>query len=191
MSHGVGHEGGHGDGGNKRIALLISILALVLAIAETLGKGAQTTALGANVEASNLWNFYQAKTIRQTTLRVAGDALEVELAAAPPAVREAAAAQRARWTATVERYESEPSTGEGRRELMSRAKAAEAHRDHALASYHHYELASAALQIAVVLASAQIITGMVFLAWVAGGLGVLGIILCGIGAFAPLAVHLF
>jgi hypothetical protein len=52
------------EGENKRIAILISVLALCLAIAETLGKSAQTDALSYNVEAPNLWAFSQAKTIR-------------------------------------------------------------------------------------------------------------------------------
>ena len=69
---------GHVDPSNKKIALLISILALVLAFSETLGKGAQTAALSYNIEASNLWSFFQAKTIRGTTLRTAAEALEVE-----------------------------------------------------------------------------------------------------------------
>jgi hypothetical protein len=64
-------------------------------------------------------------------------------------------------------------------------------RDRSLAAYHHYETASAALQIAIVLASASIITSMALLAWIGIGLGVIGIIFCGIAFFAPLAVHLF
>jgi hypothetical protein len=72
--HGADHGADHGSG-NKRIALLISVLALVLAFSETLGKAAQTTALNQNVEASNLWAFFQAKTIRQTTLRATAKAL--------------------------------------------------------------------------------------------------------------------
>ena len=72
-------SGGHGHadhGGNKGVALLISVLALVLAFSETLGKGAQTGALSYNIEASNLWAFFQAKTIRQTVLRTAAEELE-------------------------------------------------------------------------------------------------------------------
>ncbi len=46
-----------------------------------------------------------------------------------------------------------------------------------MAKYHHYELASAAFQIGIVLASATVITGMMALAWFAGGLGVLGLAL--------------
>ena len=62
---------GHIDPANKKIALLISVLALVLAFSETLGKASQTEALSKNIEAANLWAFYQAKNIRLTTLRTA------------------------------------------------------------------------------------------------------------------------
>ena len=65
--------GGHIDPSNKKVALLIAVLALVLAFSETLGKGAQTTALSANIEASNLWAFFQAKTIRMTEVRTAAE----------------------------------------------------------------------------------------------------------------------
>ena len=47
---------------------------------------------------------------------------------------------------------------------------AEAKRDRTLAAYHHYEVASAAVQIAIVLASASIITSVTALAWLGGGL---------------------
>jgi len=70
--------GAHVDPSNKKIALLISILALILAISETLGNGAQTKALAANIEASNLWNFFQAKTVRMTVLRATAEAMETE-----------------------------------------------------------------------------------------------------------------
>src|SRR3954469_8249852 len=184
MSAGHGH--GHGDhGGNKGIALLISVLALVLAFSETLGKSAQTAALAYNIEASNLWSFFQAKTIRQTTLRTAAEQTEL-LASGEPAKK-----QIGKWKDTVQRYQNEPDTNEGRDQLVARAKEAEKKRDTSMAAYHHYELASAGVQIAIVLASASIITSMLVLVWIAAGLGVLGVVFCGIGFFAPNAVHLF
>src|SRR5207253_8168705 len=79
------------------------------------------------------------------------------------------------WTKTAARYRSEPETGEGTEQLAKRAKDAEHERDEATAKYHHYEIASAAFQIAIVLASATIITGMIVLAWVSGALAVAGI----------------
>jgi plasmid stabilization system protein ParE len=177
----------HGAG-NKGVALLISILALVLALSETLGKGAQTNALSANVEASNLWAFFQAKTIRQTVMRTAAEEADAEYGDKAP---EALKKQVRKWKDTADRYQSEPETGEGRKELAARAKAAEAKRDKSLAAYHHYEVGSAAVQIAIVLASASIITTMPVLVWIAGGLGIVGIVFCGIGFFSPQSLHLF
>src|ERR1700748_1295913 len=58
---------------NRKIALLIAVIALCLALSETLGKGAQTEAISKNVEASNLWAFFQAKTIRRTTVQTAAE----------------------------------------------------------------------------------------------------------------------
>src|ERR1043166_4751840 len=188
---GDGHGVEHADPSNKRIGLLIAVLALILAFSETLGKGAQTAALSYNVEASNLWAFFQAKTVRMTTLRTAGELLELELAPAGPQRKEALEKRISDWRKTAERYDNEPETGEGRKQLAARAKQAEEKRDRSLAAYHHYELASAAVQIGIVLASATVITGMVVLAWLAGGLGVVGIVFSLIAFFAPTAVHLF
>ena len=181
-------SGGHGHvdhGSNKGVALLISILALVLAFSETLGKSAQTAGIAYNIEASNLWAFFQAKTIRQTVLRAAAEELAVT------AESERAKKQIERWRETAQRYQNEPDTGEGRDQLAARAKDAEKKRDRSMAAYHHFEMASAAVQIAIVLASASIITTMPALVWLAGGLGVVGIGFCVIGFFFPTAVHLF
>ena len=180
--------GGHVDPSNKKIALQIAILAVVLAFSETLGKGAQTAALSLNIEASNLWSFFQAKTIRQTTMRTAAEALDAQFGdKAPDAVK----AQIDKWKKTADRYQSEPETNEGRKELAARAKQAEEKRDRALASYHHYETASAAVQIAIVLASAEVITSVIALGWASAALGVVAVAFCAIGFFWPMAVHLF
>lgn len=184
--------GPHLDPHNKKVALLIAILALVLALAETFAKGAQTSALSDNIEASNLWAFFQAKTIRGTTLKTAAEELEVHAAAMPDGPAKQLAEKRITdWKSTAKRYDSEPETKEGRKELADRAKIAETRRDRALAQYHHFEVASAAVQIAIVLASAAILTNAGVLTVIAGLLGVVGIIFCSIGFFAPQSLHLF
>ena len=76
----------HVDPSNKKVALFIAVLALVLAFAETLGKGSQTSALASHIEASNLWAFFQAKTIRQTVLRTAAEQTEIDPLAADDTV---------------------------------------------------------------------------------------------------------
>src|SRR5437763_8757820 len=179
----AGHDHGHvAHGGNKGVALLISVLALVLAFSETLGKAAQTNALALNIEASNLWAFFQAKTIRQTVLRTAAE--EAEAGGASEAQKK----QAAKWKDTAQRYQSEPDTGEGREQLTARAKQAEKKRDQSMAAYHHYEVASAAVQIAIVLASASIIAEIAALAWAGAALGIVGVAFCVIGFFFPTAV---
>jgi uncharacterized protein DUF4337 len=179
----AGH--GHIDPSNKKIALLIAVLALVLAFSETLGKSAQTNALSLNIEASNLWSFFQAKSIRQTVVRTAAEQTSLG------GNSEEAKKQVEAWRKTAQRYQTEPETGEGRDELMARAKEAEKKRERSMAASHQYELASAAVQIAIVLASAAIVTGAMALAWIGAGLGVVGVVFCLIGFIAPTSVHIF
>jgi len=171
---------------NRNIALLIAVIALCLALSETLGKGAQTESISKNVEASNLWAFFQAKTIRRTTVQTAAEQAKLGIGAAPDdATRAAVQKQIDDWQKTAARYRSEPSTREGSEELAERAKHAEEERDLATEKYHHFELASAAFQIAIVLASATIITGMIWLAWISGVLTLAGIAVTALGLFNP------
>ena len=69
----------HASGKNKKIALLIAIIALFLALSETLGKGAQTESISKNVEASNLWGFFQAKNIRRTVVQSVSEHAKLSL----------------------------------------------------------------------------------------------------------------
>jgi hypothetical protein len=181
----------HASGENKKIALLIAVIALCLALSETLGKGAQTEAISKNVESSNLWAFFQAKSIRRTVVQTASDEAKLSLGTVSDATAKAALQKQIDdWQKTAARYRSEPETGEGQDQLSERAKHAEEERDLATAKYHHFELASAAFQIGIVLASATIITGIVALAWIAGLLTLTGIAFTALGVFAPHALHL-
>lgn len=181
----------HASGVNKKIALLIAVIALFLAFSETLGKGAQTESISKNVEASNLWAFFQAKSIRRTVVQSVSEHAKLSLGLSGDDAQKAALARQIDdWTRTAARYRSEPDTGEGSEQLAARAKHAEHARDLAMARYHHYEVASAAFQIGIVLASATIITGMAALAWVSGALMIAGLAFTAIGLFAPHAVHL-
>jgi len=181
----------HASHTNRKIALLIAVLALFLSFSETLGKSAQTEAISANVEAANLWAFFQAKTIRMTVVRTAAEELKLEQASATePATKAAMDKQIEAWQKTAARYDSEPETNEGRKELSERAKHAEEQRDHALARYHHFELASAAFQIGIVLASAAVITSMALLVWMSGALGMVGLAILALGVWAPHFLHL-
>jgi uncharacterized protein DUF4337 len=181
----------HASGENRKIALLIAVIALFLALSETLGKGAQTEAISKNVEASNLWAFFQAKSIRRTAVQTAAEQAKLTLATATDdAVRATIQKQIEDWQKTAARYRSEPETGEGTEQLAERAKHAEHERDEATAKYHHFEIASAAFQIAIVLASATIITGILALAWVSGLLTLAGVVVTALGLYSPHLLHL-
>jgi hypothetical protein len=176
---------------NRKIALLIAVIALFLALSETLGKGAQTESISKNVEASNLWAFFQAKSIRRTVVQTAADQSRLAIGTtSDDAAKAALQKQIDEWHKTAARYRSEPETGEGQDQLSERAKHAEEERDLAEAKYHHFELASAAFQIGIVLASATIITGMVVLAWISGLLALAGLAFTALGIFMPHLLHL-
>jgi len=168
---------GHVDPSNKKVALVIAVLALFLAISETLSKAYQTEVITKQVETSNLWAFFQAKSIRKTTTDVALQSAQISPNAEDPKVAE----QIKKWAAASKRYDTEPDTGEGRKELAERAKKAQALGELANHKYHNLEISSGMLQVAIVLASSAIITNVMMLAWLAGGLGIVAV---GFGIFA-------
>jgi hypothetical protein len=180
----------HASGSNRNIALLIAVIALFLALSEMLGKGAQTLSISKNVEASNLWAFFQAKSIRRTQIQTASEQGKLTLGTTTDEAAKAALAKQIdSWDKTAARYRNEPETGEGSEQLAKRAKEAEAARDVATDKYHHYEYASAMFQIAIVLASATIITSMVWLAYLSGALLLGGLAMTGFGLFWPHLLH--
>ena len=180
-----------GERGAKRVALRVAALAALLAVVSIAGDNAKQDATGSNIEASNLWAFYQAKTVRQTTVRSLAELLEIEAAGLPPERAEVAAKRITAWRATADRYESEPGEGggEGRRELVQRAKAAEARRDHALAVDNMMDLSEAALQLAIVLASAAVVVGVMWLAYLGAGVGLVGVVFALLGWIAPTLIQ--
>ena len=185
-------SGGHGhvEGGNKKIALLVAVLAALLAISETAGKSNQTHALSEQITASNLWSFFQAKTIRQTTMRTAAEVMEAPFKEGAQPMPAGLKTQIDTWRKTAQRYETEPETNEGRKELAARAKAKEESRDKALAAYHMFEYGSAALQLAIVLAGASALTTVAWLMVMSIGLGTIGVAFAALGFFAPTLIHL-
>ncbi len=183
-------EHGHVETNNKGIALFIAILALFLAFSEMGGSYAAREMQAFNIESSNIWAFFQAKTIRRTSVQVAAEQVEAQLVTiTDPAQRAVMEKRVADWKQTADRYESEPETGEGRKELLARAKVAEDKRDTFKARNEFFEVSSAILQIAIVLCSAMIITGIGALVWAAAGLGVAALGLMYAAIMAPHLIH--
>jgi len=164
----------------QRAAVVIAVLAMILAITGLGGSNAGKEAVNNNVLASNFWNFFQAKNMRQTSYALAADQLELAFLNDPSLSPEAKAALQSKVEAyrkTVARYESEPETNEGKKELIQRAQQYEALRNHALKQDPYFDYAEALLQIAIVLISVAIVADLVWLSFVGGALGILGTLL--------------
>jgi hypothetical protein len=164
----------------QRAAVAIAVFAMVLAICGLGGQNATKEALNNNVLASNFFNFYQAKNQRQTALTLAADELELGWLndpSLPDTVKQAMRARLEQYRKTIDRYESEPDTQEGKKELIARAKEHEAKRDHALKQDPYFDYAEALLQIAIVVISVSIIANLVWLAFFGGAIGLVGALL--------------
>ena len=171
----------HSDGAvnqqKNRSALTISIFAMVLAISSLGGSNAGKDITQENILAANSYAFYQAKSIRQTALKVAAADMELQLLREPAmnaAAKEATQKKIEDYKKTIDRYESEPETKEGKKELLARAKEHEAVRDHAIRQDPWFDYAEGGLQIAIVLLSVSIIGSLPALYFAGLGLGLLG-----------------
>ncbi|TSA14108.1 MAG: DUF4337 domain-containing protein [Comamonadaceae bacterium] len=167
------------DKRKNRTALTISILAMVLAIASLGGSNAAKEATQENILAANAYAFYQAKTIRQTSLKIAATDLELQLAREPAMVATAKELFQKKideYKKTIDRYESEPDTKQGKKELLSQAREHEAARDHALRQDPWFDYAEGMLQIAIVLLSVSIVGSIPVLFLVGAALGGLGLL---------------
>lgn len=165
---------------NKWIGVWIGALAVLLAVCGVGGGNAAKDANRANIDASNTWAFFQAKSIRRTSFVLAADELELTLLAQPSLSPEAVTAIKTKmsaWRATADRYRSEPDTREGLTELSTRAKEFEGERDVALRRDPYFDLAEALIQIGIVLASVAMIAGTNALLYSSVGAGVLGALL--------------
>jgi hypothetical protein len=150
---------------------------MLLAITGLGGANAAKEATNNNIYAANYYAFYQAKNIRQTDFNLAADAIELAFLQDTGLGADAKAALKAKADAyrkTSARYESEPETREGKKELLARAKEHENKRDHALKQDPYFDYAEALLQIAIVLISVSIVATLPWLAVMGGIVGAIG-----------------
>jgi len=163
---------------DKWVAIYISVLAVLLAIAATGSNDAMKTAQQAGFQVNDQFAFYQAKTIRQSQIKLASDQLELKLLETPslpePALKHLQTS-KADYDKEVARLETNAKNG--KKELLAKAENCENERNLALAQHPFYDYSMAMLQIAIVLASASIITGARLLLGASGLVGLFGIFL--------------
>jgi len=167
------------DSRSRWIGVYVGILATLLAICGMGGGNAAKDATRSNIEASNVWAFFQAKNIRRTVYAVAADDLDLLAMSSPGMPDDAKKAIEEKikaYRADVTRYTSDKKTGEGLDELFTKAKSIEAERDVALRKDPYFDLSQALLQIAIVLASVALIAGanvLLYFSFLLGGIGTL------------------
>jgi len=181
---------GH-DGFRKFAGIYLGIVAMLLAIASLGGGAATKEMLSANIHASDTYAQYQAKYLRQVDLQNAAEILE----AIAGLSGSASGVDRTKLTALVQHYrdtaalyESEPATGNGKRELLAKAKIWEGRRDYAARQDPNFELAEALLQIAIVLGSVSIVAESRWLIGLSAILASCGVVMTVCGFLFPITL---
>jgi hypothetical protein len=149
-----------------KAGMVISVFALLLAVNSWYGGNLSSKTLNNTISANNVWAFYQAKSIKQTLAEQSLD----------DAVYRKDAEKMAKLQAKIDRYESDPKTGEGKVELMAKAKQLEADRDEAKKRSPWIGYASTMYQLSIVVLSASILAVSVSMFWgsfVVAGIGIL------------------
>lgn len=164
----------------ERTGWIITFLAAFLAITSLLDGGNSSQILDNTIEANNVWSFYQAKSIKQSLAEITYD----------NAVRNGDKRKAEIMKAKIERYESEPSSGEGKKELMAKARAIEVERAVAELRSPWYTYSNAFYQIAIVILAASMLTLNKKMYWIGIGLGAFAILLMSQGAFLWLPIIL-
>ncbi|HTV88252.1 MAG TPA: DUF4337 domain-containing protein [Stellaceae bacterium] len=160
--------------------IYVGFVAMLLAIASLGGAGATKEMLNANIHASDTYAFYQAKYQRQTDYQIASDIVDWLAAAVPglsPAAHSEAAQLVSRYRDAAAREASDAKKGNGKQELLAKAKAWERVRDRAAAQVPNFEYAEALYQIAIVLGSVAIVAASPWLLAVSSALAVGGFLL--------------
>jgi Domain of unknown function (DUF4337) len=162
----------------SKAALIISLFAAIYSIDAFLGAQIGSRILNNTVHVNDVWNFYQAKAIKQMITEYSMDI----------AIRDNDTAKIERMKALIDRYESDPKSGEGKKELLVKAKGIEAEIEHLKRQSPWIGLAGSIMQIAIVLITASMLSAGALMFW--GGIGTMifatGLMLQGIFLWLPL-----
>ena len=146
----------------RKCSIIISLIASMLLINNLGSQNAGSSAAFLNASAINTYAFYQAKTIRQNDLNISAFTLDAMVDVAGKGIDEATKKnireQAEKFRAKATSYDSDPETGEGKKELLAKSKQAEQARDAALEKGPYFDFAGLLLQLAIILISVVLIT---------------------------------
>ena len=169
--HGHGHEGAAADKTmTNRIALFTAVIATVGALYAYMGGATQANAgmyknnaAIKKTEASNQWNYFQAKSTKQSLAEISRD-----LTPNP--------AEKDKYQAKIDRYEKEKSeikaVAEG---LEAKAREWDQQSDQQIHLHHRWAQATTVLQVSIALAAIALLTRQRWLVWGMYGTGAIGV----------------
>ncbi|MGI4878011.1 MAG: DUF4337 family protein [Janthinobacterium lividum] len=132
-------------GFRDRVSLMVGVFAVALAIVHMAAAGAARESLLRGIEASDTFNYMQAKVVREAIAKTA--------AAAPGLT----AVDRAGWLAEAARLRNPDKAGHGIGQLQARGSDLRREGTAAARSGEGYELGETALQMAIVLLSIALV----------------------------------
>lgn len=182
------------EGFRRRAAIFVGVMGMLLAIASLGGEYNMKETINSNILASDTYAFYQARNMRQTSYRVAADQLEELLASLPDLPNSARATIEkgiASYKLSIDHLESDPQSGNGKKELLAKAQHHETARDVAQSRDINFDFARAIYEIAIVLGSVSIVGASRPLLWLCGMLATAATLLSlnGFLLFAELPFH--
>lgn len=174
VEHVAQHGGEHGDDFSNRIAVMTAVLATVGALFGYMGGATQNdAALYKNnaaikkTAAADAWNYYQARSIKQSV---------AEIAATLPG------ADTAKYKAQAAHYDSEKTDNRKQAEKLDQESDVWNEKsEHAMHTHHQWALATTAEQIAISLAAITLLTRR---RWLLSATYIVAVVGFALGAFA-------
>lgn len=162
----------------NKAALIISIFAAIYSVDAFIGSQISSKILNNTIHVNDVWNFYQAKSIKQIVTEYSKDI----------AIRDKDAAKTKELQSLIDRYESDPASGEGKKELLVKAKKIEDEIDHLKRQSPWIGLAGSIMQISIVLITASMLSAGMMMFW--GGIlaQVVALAIMGQGLFLWFAI---
>lgn len=182
LEHATQHAAHDSHGGSSmtnQIAIFTAVIATVGAIFSYMGGATQANAAMfkndaaiKKTEASNQWNYFQAKSTKQSLAEISRDL--------------APADKRDTYQAKVERYEKEKNEiKEQAEKIEAEAKAFDHKSEEQMHLHHRWAQATTVLQVSIALAAIALLTRKKPLEWLMFGSGVVGV---GLGIAAMLHI---
>jgi Domain of unknown function (DUF4337) len=139
------------------VSVTISVLAVLVAAVTLMGHRAHTEELLLQAQASDQWNFYQAKNIRLHEMQSVADMLET----LAPQDKEKATAMGEKYKKEVERYEGDKD------EISDKAKELEKERDFVSRRADRFDGGEGLIEVGLVICSITLLTKRRIF-WIAG-----------------------